>query len=228
MKTIGIIGGMGPLATVDLYSKIIAETGASSDRDNIHVIIDSNTEIPDRTQAIFEGSNAPLYEIVRSAIKLECMDADFLLIPCNTAHYFYDQMMPFVRIPTLHMIRETMSEMQRLGIKCAGLLATDGTCSTGVYDRVFQESNIKLLKPDPDGQKAVMNIIYDGIKAGKTSCDTTKLTAAMDRMTAQGAQTFILGCTELPLAFQMYRIERDCIDPTAILAAAAVRIAKGE
>lgn len=226
MKSIGIIGGMGPLATVDLYRKIIDYTDAASDGEHIRVVIDGNTRIPDRTRAILHGGESPVPELVRSAVGLEGMGADFLIMPCNTAHHFYDDLLPFVRVPILHMIRETLAEVRRQGIGCAGLLATDGTVRSGVYDSVFADSGITLLTPDAQGQAAVMDMIYGGVKAGKTSYNTAGVERAIAALQGQGAQTIILGCTELPLAFAMYGIGAPSVDPTATLARAAVALAK--
>ena len=229
MKTVGIIGGMGPLATADLFRKIIeGTTTAQADSEHIHVVIDSNTAIPDRTRAILEGGDDPLPELVRSAIGLESLHADFLVMPCNTAHYFYDRLLPFVKIPILHMIRETKEEMLRRGIRKAGLLATDGTCQTGVYHQVFADSGIELLLPEPEDQAEVMKIIYQGVKAGAKTYDTTALNRSLERLTQQGAEAMVLGCTELPLAFSMYDMNWPTVDPTAVLAAAVVREAMAE
>ncbi|MDL2319029.1 amino acid racemase [Eubacteriales bacterium OttesenSCG-928-A19] len=227
MKTVGILGGMGPLATADLFEKIIRLTGAKSDRENIHVVIDSNTAIPDRTRAILTGGESPLPEMIRSAIGLERMGADFLIMPCNTAHYFYDEITPYLRIPMLHMIRETLDEVRRRGIRRAGLLATDGTCRSGVYANVFEAGGVELLLPDEAGQAEVMRVIYEGVKAGVRTFDTAPLERALQALADRGAETLILGCTELPLAFSMYGIDRDAVDPTLVLAAAAVREARG-
>jgi len=135
---IGIIGGMGPLATADLFRKIICMTKAASDQEHIHIVIDNNTEIPDRTRAILYGGATPLPALARSALKLEVMGADLLLMACNTAHYFYDQMQPFIHVPMLHMPEETAFEVQRRGLTCVGLLATDGTCQTGICSRLHR------------------------------------------------------------------------------------------
>ncbi len=227
MKTIGIIGGMGPLATTDLYRKIILCTGAKNDRDNIPLLIDNNTRIPDRTCAILHGGESPVDEIVSSAKKLAAMGADFLLMHCNTSHYFYDEISYRVDVPIVHMINETCADMQHRDITCAALLATDGTVQTGVYDNVFANSGITLLKPDAAGQAAVMSLIYDGVKAGAETFDTTAFCTAVDNLKAQGAQVVLFGCTELPLAFSMYNIPAtDVIDPTLILAKTAVSMAK--
>ena len=103
-KSIGIIGGMGSLATCDLFKKIIDMTDAKSDQEHIHICIDCNTNIPDRTKAILGGGENPIPEMVRSGIRLQSMGADVLVMPCNTAHYFYDKITPFFDIPLLNRV----------------------------------------------------------------------------------------------------------------------------
>ncbi len=226
-KTIGILGGMGPMATVDLFKKIVYYTAASKDCEHIHVCIDSNTDIPDRTDAILHGGKDPVPEMVSSAIRLECMGADFLLIPCNTAHYFYDKICAMVHIPVLNMIEETAKEVQRQNIGCVGLLATDGTIETGVYDRVLESYGIRVLHPSILGQRNVMDLIYKGVKAGNKDIELGGFYGTIDELKQNGAQTLILGCTELPIAFEMYQIQQKNIDPTTVLARCAVVYANG-
>lgn len=223
--TIGIIGGMGPLATCDLFRKIIESTDAAKDQDHVRVVIDSNTQIADRTSAILAGGEDPVPEMVKSARYLEQIGADVLIMPCNTAHYFYDRIAPCVKIPILHMIRETAGAVSRRGIRTVGLLATDGTVRSGVYRKAFEEAGIKALVPDAAGQQAVMDVIYKGVKAGNMDIDLGGFTAAMDDLTARGAEVLVLGCTELPVAFDAFGIDRPAIDPTQVLAEAAVRFA---
>ncbi len=222
-KTIGIVGGMGPLATSDLFRKIVEVTDAKSDQEHVRVCIDNNTEIPDRTAAILNGGEDPVPEMVKSAVRLQGMGADVLIMPCNTAHYFYDRLIPFVDTPFLNMIEETAKEIKRRGIKKVGLLATDGTCRSGVYKNVFDAMGIEMCMPSPDKQKSVMDVIYKGVKAGNLSIELTGFYEDMDELFEKGAKTLILGCTELPVAFDLFKIDRPNIDPTLVLAAAAVR-----
>ena len=222
-KTIGIVGGMGPLATCDLIKKIVEITDAACDQDHVRVCIDSNTEISDRTAAILSGGKNPVPEMVKSAVRLQGMGADVLIMPCNTAHYFYNQIVPFVDTPFLNMLEETAKEIKRRGIKKVGLLATDGTCQSGVYKTVFDAAGIEMLSPSPVGQQAVMDVIYKGVKAGNLSIDLSGFNKAMDELFEAGAEVLVLGCTELPVAFELFHIDRPNIDPTLVLAAAAVR-----
>lgn len=226
-KTIGIIGGMGPLATADLFQKIIINTKATDDREHLRVLIDNNTAIPDRTKAVLEQGEDPVPQMTASARLLQQMGADLLLIPCNTAHCFYDAVQRAVDIPVLHMIRLTAMRLRNQGIRKAGLLATDGTIAGGLYEKSCKEYGITLLCPDCEEQKAVMDLIYNGVKAGREDYDITRIQQAVRSLLQQGAQTIILGCTELPVAVSMYHLQFPFTDPTLELARSAVRAANG-
>lgn len=227
-KIIGILGGMGPTATADLFNKIIVSTKAACDQEHLHVIIDSNTDIPDRTAALLNGGEDPTEQLVLSARRLQSAGAELIAMPCNTAHGFYDAVCAAVDIPVLHMIKLTAQELRREGVKCAGLLATDGTVHTGIYDKCFEGSGIELLTPSQDAQSAVMELIYKGVKAGRRDFDTGRFEKAARELSERGAQTLILGCTELPPAFGIYGLHYPHIDPTLVLARAAVLAAGGE
>lgn len=224
-KTIGIIGGMGPMATADLFKKIIDNTPATCDNDHFHVCIDSNTNIPDRTAAILFGGKDPVPEMVRSAILLEAMGADLLVMPCNTAHFFYDRVAAMTHVPIINMLEETAREVVRQNISCVGLLATDGTIQSGLYDRVLKSQGIHVLYPSKECQKHVMDIIYMGVKASNYNIDLTGFFQTIDELEQAGAETLILGCTELPVAFSMFSINRRHIDPTLVLAKCAIKMA---
>lgn len=227
-KVIGIIGGMGPLATADLFQKIILHTAAGCDQEHLRVCIDSNTNIPDRTAALLRGGADPVPEMVKSARRLESIGADVLIMPCNTAHNYYHSIEGAVSVPVLHMIALTRDALRARGVKCAGLLATDGTVQTGIYQRTFAQSGIELLTPDADGQSAVMDVIYNGVKAGDLTHDVTAFRAVCEHLLARGAEVLILGCTELPPAFDLYRLDYPSIDPTLELALGAIRFAGGK
>ena len=221
-KSVGIIGGMGAAATCDLFHKIINMTNAKSDQEHIHIFIDCNTNIPDRTEAILGRGEDPVPEMVRSGIRLQSMGADVLVMPCNTAHYFYDKLTPFFDILLLNMLKLTAREIQRRGLRKIGLLATDGTIQSGVYHSVLAEAGIELVIPSPEKQTSVMDVIYNGIKASKRDVDLARFYDAIDELFEQEAEILILGCTELPVAFDIFNIDRPAIDPTTVLAAAVI------
>lgn len=235
-KTIGIVGGMGPLATADLFKKIIEMTNAASDQEHAHVLIDSNTRIPDRTAAILRGGADPVPELTASARRLEAAGADFLIMPCNTAHYFYDAVSSSVSIPVVSMIRAAAKKVKEAGKKEAVILCTDGTKDAGVYGKVFEEEGISCVYPDPRVQKCVMQMIYEGVKAGVSGIEEAdiekdpraeQIRTAVETVNAwireAGDLPCLLACTELPIAKEIYGLLGNFIDPTACLAEAALR-----
>ena len=227
-KIVGIIGGLGPLATSDLFRKIILNTKAKSDQDHIRVIIDNNTQIPDRTSALLRGGESPLPEIIKSARLLCDMGADILIMPCHTSHYFHAEIQKRLDIPLLNMVALTRDSLLKGGIKKAALLATEGTVKMKTYERVFENSGIELLIPTDEEQKAVTDLIYKGVKAGDKSFNTTEFKSVAQKLFERGAEILILGCTELPLAMEMYNLDYNVCDPTTELARGAIIAANAE
>ncbi len=222
MKKLGILGGMGPLATCDLFKKIVENTAANSDGEHIHIIIDNNSSIPDRTAAILHGGADPLPQMRESLNRLTEAGADVVIMGCNTAHYFYDALGEDCKVERLNMLYETMAYLKSQGIKKAGLLASSGTVQSGIYAKAAEKYDIELLTPVGEAQGAVMGVIYSGVKAGVADYDTAAFRATVDSLLAGGAETMILGCTELPLAMEMYGLDIPAADPTLILAKAAI------
>ena len=208
------------------FEKIIRATDAARDQDFPHVIVDCNTDIPDRTAAILMGGEDPVPQLVRSANTLAVAGADVLIMPCNTAHWFYDDLCLQTHLPVLHMLRLTADHLERMGVNAVGLLATDGTIQTGIYENLLSGRGIRVIKPDAPGQRRVMSAIYDGVKAGNLGAiDVAALRCTLDAMIAQGAECFVLGCTELPIVFAQCELPYPVADPTQILAEAAVSFA---
>ena len=227
MKTIGIIGGMGPLATVDLFKKIILHTRAQSDQEHSHIVIDNNTDVPDRTACIEGHGASPVDEILKSAKRLESIGADFLVMGCNTAHYFMPEILPKLSVPFMSLIEVTAKKCKEKGLKSVCLLATFGTYESGIYKKELEKYGIECLEPDDDGKQVIEDIIYYGVKACDASYDTKKFVALLKSMHEKGADEFILGCTELPVAVEMYHINDKFIDATDVLAVEAVKFAGG-
>lgn len=223
-KTVGIIGGMGPGATALLFQKLIDYTDAKSDAEHMHIIIDNNTAIPDRTTAILNGENTPALCIVESGKKLEMCGAELLLIPCNTSHYFYDDIQEQLSVPVVNMIAETAKECLNNGYTKVGVLATTGTCNTDTYGRELNKFGVETVYPDVEGQKKVMEIIYDQVKAGR-KINVQILDQTLKKMASKGAQAFILGCTELPFAIKNGDFGYHFLDSLDILAKRAVEMA---
>ena len=223
-KTVGIIGGMGPGATALLFQKLIDYTDAKSDAEHMHIIIDNNTAIPDRTTAILNGENTPALCIVESGKKLEMCGAELLLIPCNTSHYFYDDIQEQLSVPVVNMIAETAKVCLNNGYTKVGVLATTGTCNTDTYGRELNKFGVETVYPDVEGQKKVMEIIYDQVKAGR-KINVQILDQTLKKMASKGAQAFILGCTELPFAIKNGDFGYHFLDSLDLLAKLAVEMA---
>ena len=143
---------MGPLATCDLFCKIVKIEEAANDQDHVRVLIDSNTSISDRTAAVLCSGADPLPELSKSAALLQKMGADVLIMPCNTAHYYYEALVSQTDVSFLHMPKETAKVLQEAGIGTVGLLATDGTIRSGVYEKELSPCGIRLLIPSPEKQ----------------------------------------------------------------------------
>jgi len=150
-KIIGILGGMGPEATLDLFHKIIKLTYAEKDQDHLRIIIDNNPKIPDRTDAISGTGKDPLPKLIVTAQILEKAGADFIIIPCNTAHYFISEIQQSIKIPILNMIKETASYVKNVfpSFKKVGLFASKGTYKAKLYNSFFNAKNIEILIPTP-------------------------------------------------------------------------------
>lgn len=227
-KTLGIIGGMGPAATCDLMEQIIELTAAKTDQDHIHVIADVNTAIPDRTEALLRSGPDPAPQLIASAQRLQAAGADFLAMACNTAHSYYGAVADSVLLPILHMPGLTAMVLREASVRRAAVLATEGTVRSGVYAKVLAGEGIEPVYPSPEHQALLMRLIYDGVKARKISLSDIPVEEILSDLRARGAEKFILGCTELPIAFRALGVSRDCLDPTRVLAFAAVKYAGGE
>ena len=224
-KSIGILGGMGPLATADLFRKIVLLTDAVRDNDHIRVYIDDNASIPDRTAAILDGGPDPLPAMTDSLRKLEACGADCIIMPCNTAHYFLPQLQALTKVPFLSMLEATaVSCAARFPGRTAAVLATKGTLAAGLYQAALEKEGVSFLLPNDAEQDALMRVIYGGVKAGKgPEAYRADMENTLSALTARGADYFILGCTELPLAAQALAVDAPTVDPTEELARTAIR-----
>ena len=234
---VGMIGGLGPAATVDLYDKITRFTPAKTDQEHIKVVVEQNPQIADRTACLLHGGDDPTLALYECAKRLEQDDCDALIVPCNTAHAFVPFIERHVKIPFINMQQVTMEEIQRkLGEKARiGLLATSGTIQTGIYAQKAKVMGLPMFTPDEAHQARVMAAIYgpQGAKAGFTDgvCRDDLVSAAEYLVKTYDCNCLILGCTELPLIldeddhFPVAGKEVCVVDPTAVLARKVVEVA---
>lgn len=223
-KTIGILGGMGPLATADLFRKIVLMTRAGCDNEHIRIYIDNNCRIPDRTAAILQGGADPVPEMSDALRHLEACGADCIIMPCNTAHYFLPRLQSQTSIPFLSMLEATAKACAaRFPGKTACVLATRGTLASGLYETALEKEGVACILPDEPQRDVLMTAIYDCVKGGKPlELVRRPMEQLLDGLTRRGADYFILGCTELPIVQQELALPGSFIDPTAELARAAI------
>lgn len=226
-KVIGVLGGLGPWATLDLFEKILRLVPAQRDQDHLRIIIDNNPKIPDRSPAIEGTAEDPTPALVATAQNLERAGADCIVIPCNTAHFFYDAIRAAVRIPVLHIMDEVAATagVEVPGARVLGVLATAATMAAGLYHRACARVGIEVVGPDAAGQQVVNRAIY-GVKAGQVGADVTRaLSEVANRLVGRGAQALVLGCTELPFVLKPQDVRVPLLDSNLVLARAAVRFA---
>ncbi len=219
---LGVLGGMGPQATQVFYQFVLDRTDAARDQDHLPAVILSDTGIPDRTAAILSGDTERLYQrLLKDARLLEGCGCTALAIPCNTSHYFADRLQGEVGVPIIHMLRETAAALAAQGKRRPGILATDGTIRTGLYQRECAAVGLEAVAPGPDTQKLVMSIIYDEIKQGEKG--SREKFAHIDRAIRDaGCDCAILACTELSVFATYHPLPPFYVDAMMILAERAV------
>jgi aspartate racemase len=215
--SLGILGGMGPEATHHFFGRVIEQQDASKDQDHIRVVIESNPSIPDRTRFLYGNGSSPLPKLRDSVEVLESADVDIIVIPCNTAHYFIDKLDESTSKKIINMVEETTKHVSHTNSKECGLLATDGTIQTELYEH---SKNFDIVTPTPSNQEIVMEAIYGehGIKAGEQDYAIELLNQVLADMPVE---TVILGCTEISIIGSDLCGQQTLIDPLEILAQCA-------
>ena len=189
-KKLGILGGMGALATYTLYKNLIENTPLGKDQDYINMVILNASNIPDRTAGVLNRGESPLPYLLDALKILENSGCDLIAIPCNTSHYYYDKLQESCNAKILNMVDLTADAVKNAGIKKVYLMATEGTVKTGVYQKYFDARSIEIISPDDEEIKEMMRVIY-AIKAGRKP-RLNKLEKIASRYNA----TVVLGCTE--------------------------------
>lgn len=235
---LGIVGGVGPAATVDFMGKVVAHTPAGKDQDHIKMVVEQNPQIPDRTANLLRDETDPTLALYATCKRLESAGVQAIAIPCNTAHAYVERIQAHLRVPIVNMLSETVEWIVHTygSGQAVGLLATSGTLQSQVYHQAARRSGLQLITPGFDYQALVMAAIYGerGIKAGFTEgvCREQLLLAA-EHLCEQGAKVLILGCTELPLVLAHCEVVEigahrvALVDPTTVLARRCVSLSSG-
>lgn len=226
-KTAGVLGGMGPDATVDFMSIVIALTDANKDQDHVRMIVDHNPQVPDR-QAALSGDSSSVSDVLASmAMRLEAAGADFLVMPCNTAYVFADKAMGSVTIPFLSIIDETVAAIGA-NIDTVGVLATTACLEAGGYQQALLQGGRGAVLPAAAEQERLMQSIF-GIKSGyRGNAVRRQVLDVVNSLVRDGAQAIIAGCTEIPLVLGRDDIDVPLYSSTQILARRTVEVATGQ
>lgn len=228
-KIVGIIGGMGPEATVDLMQRVIEGTPAQDDADHIRMLVDNNPKIPSRIKALIEGTGeSPAPCMVDMALGLERQGADFLVIPCNTAHHYYPDVAAAVKIPVVNMVELTChsAKLAQPGLKKAGLVASDALQLIRLYEPWFEREAVEILYPQADHQRAVMELIRAVKAKRQTAAQLDAYQRAAADLAAQGAECLVIACTELSVIGKLLETPLPVYDASDVLARHIVQLAQ--
>jgi len=221
-KTLGVIGGLGPMATAYFMQLVIEMTNAGSDQEHFPMIIYSMPQIPDRTGFLLgQSKDSPLEPIAECGKALAKDGADLIAIPCITAHAMHEQIQESIEIPVIHAIEECVAYLKERKIDRVGLEATDGTIQTRVFQDKLEAAGIEVVLPKADMQAKVMDIIYKNVKAG-VPVDMGAFAEIEKQLVEDGARVIILGCTELSMVKRDYPLSPIYLDALEVLARTAV------
>ena len=224
-KTVGVLGGMGSDATVDFMSRVVRATPADKDQDHLRILVDNNPQVPNRQEALLRGGEDPGPALASMAKGLEAAGADFLVMPCNTAHAFKEAIEASVRIPLVSIIDVTVEACG--DVETVGVLATDGCISSGVFQQALSERGKRAVMLDDAQMQALMQLITR-IKAGDAGREVAGgMRALAEALVARGANAVIAGCTEIPLVLGDDMCEVPLVSSTDALAQATVAKARG-
>lgn len=222
MKTLGIIGGLGPMATACFLQQIIEMTDAKTDQEHLDVIVFNRPDVPDRTAYILDRTKpSPAVSMIATAKTLEALGACCLAAPCVTSHAVFTDIQQQVGIPLIHMVEETAQVLKQAGRKKAGIMATSGTVQSALFQTALHHEGLDYCIPDEQHQRMVMKLIYDDIKAGNPA-DMRDFDAAAQNLRAQGCDSIILGCTELSVIKKNEEIGPGFLDAMEVLSKACI------
>ncbi|ONF97768.1 cysteate racemase [Sphingomonas jeddahensis] len=228
--TVGVLGGMGPAATIDFMAKVLrhSQAGAAREQDNVRLIVDSNPALPDRNAAIAGTGPSPAPMLAEMARGLAAAGADVLVMPCNAAHAFADAVIAATPLPFLHLIEEAVDTVARShpAARRIGVLAVAGAVEAQLYERALAARSLLPVVPDPTARAAFMAAIWQ-IKASDLAAGRDGVLAAAMRLVEQGAEVVVAGCTEVPLVLGPADLAVPLIDTVDVLARRTVEVARG-
>ena len=227
-KTVGVIGGLGPMATLDFFERILRRTRAVREQDHLRLIIDNNTKIPDRNAFKRGEGPSPGPALAAAAHALEKAGAEFIVMACNTTHAWEAEIRAAISVPFISIIEETTKAVAELDPERAGVLAVDACLSSNLYQDALAKRGVKTVLLSADSQRSFMELVYR-IKSGDTG-DTVRrsMTTLAKKLEAQGAEVIIAGCTEVPLVLTADDIEGELVSSTDVLVERTIVFAGAE
>ncbi len=227
-KTVGVIGGLGPVATLDFFERILNRTRATREQDHLRLLIDNNTKVPDRNAFMRGDGPSPAPALASSARGLQVAGADFIVMACNTAHAWEAEIRAAISVPFLSIIDETVKVVADLRPEAVGVLAGDACVAAGLYQNALKTAGVRCIMPDANTQKSLMELIYR-IKSGDTGETVRRASAKIaQKLEAQGAEVIIAGCTEIPIVLTADDIEGELVNSTDVLVERTIVFAGGE
>ncbi len=221
-RLLGVLGGMGPLATADFFRKLIEETPAQRDEQHVPVVVYSVPQMPSRENAITCGGESPLPHMLAGMMALGKLEVGCVAIPCNTAHYWYDELQRASGLPILHIADAACDELRKRGSAQSrvGLLCTEATIAARIYEHRLVAHGIECLLNSVEERATLVRVAIDAVKAGRLDEGGRAIERAAIQLFERGVDTVILGCTELPVALEAIRstVVPRCIDATRALA----------
>jgi aspartate racemase len=228
--TVGVLGGMGPLATVDFMDKLVKATSVSAEQDHLRVLVDSNAKVVDRNKAIAGTGPSPGVQLAQMAAGLERSGAGFIVMACNTAHAFDQSIRDSISVPFVSMVEEAADACLRdhSGIHRVGVLGAPGCMASGLYQSALQRRGLEPMVLNAGAQQAFNALLYQ-IKLGSPLTEITPPMKALAQLLIDdGAELLIAGCTEVPLVLGPNDLTRPLLDATLNLARRCVLYARGQ
>lgn len=217
MKKLGIIGGLGPMATAYFFELIVKMTEAKTDQQHIEILVHNCPSVPDRTEYIMGRSTQnPMDKMAEIGRRL-ASQVDVLAIPCITAHYFHQELEQAIGMPVLHAVKETAAYLKERGWRSVGVMATEATVEMDIFGRELAQYGIDCVYPDEEHQKLVMHLIYDNVKAGR-ELEEPVFNRVKEHLFGNGAEIILLGCTELSMLKKQNIAGSQVLDVLEVLA----------
>ncbi len=223
MRKLGIIGGLGPMATAYFLYLLTRMSMAENDQEHMEILMHSKPSIPDRTRYILGFSKEnPVQELIAVGRELRTMGAEIITVPCITAHYFHEELEKGIGVRVLHAVRETAEYLRETGVDKVGIMATDGTVQSELFPGVLSSYGIETVNLCEKSQQRIMDLIYRQIKSGKKG-NIDEFIQAGEELFAKGTQVNLLGCTELSLLKRDFHLPAGYLDVMEVLARKAVQ-----